>query len=172
MSLLSSSLENGKFSFHMDLVRWERYDDLVGSPQMLIVPTQHDYEKWIVYKMALKIDDKALFESKRETILVLNDLSWFLRNLKSLIKGELRKIEFEPLEPDFHLIIEQCSEDGSDRSDGYINLFQVLVWIDYRSQIDGRHSGNGPALVFHTKQKDLIKFRQQLCIEKENLGKY
>ena len=98
---------------------------------------------------------------------------------------------FDPIEPDFGLIIRSLTEGNAsvmvssaakiraETSTGATNqstapsgLFDVDVWIDYPNQADCFYGGYGPGLYFFVEALDIERFASQLEAELDGLGSY
>lgn len=182
-TLSNTNRDNSKLVFRLELLRWERYYNLKVEPDLPLAKNGEPYTRWIIYRMALKIEDQILYESKKETTLILEDLEWLTEELKELVDKKRQELHFEPIEPDFNLRIKQCIEKSADYDeDGnevpgtekevVLDYYQVILWIDHLNQAKGIYSGEGPGLVFYVEREELAEFREGLLSEKKRLGKY
>ena len=86
----------------------------------------------------------VLFESEKDTTLILEDTKQLTDELRQMIKGEKNKMAFDPIEPDFGLPICMLTESETSlrisSAAGILaeilpsNLFNVMIWIDLQNQ--------------------------------------
>jgi hypothetical protein len=141
--------------------------------------------------MALRVDDCMLYKSKKETTLILEDIRELIDDFRQLAGGKKNKMAFDPIEPDFGLVIRNLTESDatvmvssaaeiraemptgvSNRSAAPTILFDVNVWIDYPNQVDRFYGGYGPGLYFFVETSDIERFASQLQAELDALGPY
>ena len=141
--------------------------------------------------MALRMGDSILYQSAKETTLVLEDIKRLLEELQEIAKGNKDKIAFEPIEPDFGLVIRRLTEsdasvavsstaeiraeeptNATNRSLAPSDVLDVNVWIDYPNQADRFYGGYGPGLYFFVEASDIERFASQLEVELDALGSY
>jgi hypothetical protein len=141
--------------------------------------------------MALRIGDCVLYESKKETTLILEDIRQLIEDSQQLAGGKKNKMAFDPIEPDFGLLIRNLTESdvtvmvssaseirgemptgATNQSTAPTELFDVNVWIDYPNQVDRFYGGYGPGLYFFVETSDIERFASQLQTELDTLGPY
>jgi hypothetical protein len=141
--------------------------------------------------MALRIGDCVLYESKKETTLILEDIRQLIEDSQQLAGGKKNKMAFDPIEPDFGLVIRNLTESdatvmvssaaeiraemptsATNQSTAPSALFDVNVWIDYPNQVDRFYGGYGPGLYFFVETSDIERFASQLQTEVDALGPY
>jgi hypothetical protein len=141
--------------------------------------------------MVLRIGDRILYQSEKDTTLVLENIRRLIKELKRLTNGKKNGVAFDPIEPDFGLVIRNLTESDAsvmissaaeiraDMPTGATNestepsiLFDVNVWIDYPNQVDRFYGGYGPGLYFFVESHDIARFADQLQEELNGLGSY
>jgi len=141
--------------------------------------------------MRLQIGDVVLYESQKDTTLILEDIRQLIEGLKQLASGEADRMGFDPIEPDFGLAIRTLTEGdttvmvssaaeiradaptgATDTSSDPSGLFDVSVWIDYTNQVDRVYGGYGPGLFFFVESDDIDRFADQLHQDLRKLGPY
>ena len=181
-------------AFDLILLEWERYDSdrskKVDS-DVKTIPLGEPYTLWVNCRMALRIGDCVLYESKKETTLILEDIRQLIEDSQQLAGGKKNKMAFDPIEPDFGLLIRNLTESdatvmvssaseirgemptgATNQSTAPTELFDVNVWIDYPNQVDRFYGGYGPGLYFFVETSDIERFASQLQTELDALGPY
>lgn len=179
-------------AFDLNLLRWERYESEAGkNSEVKTVPSGEPYTLWIECRMALRVGERLIYQSEKDTTLILEDLEWLIQHLRQLACGETDKMAFDPIEPDFGLTICRLSESdasvmissgaeiGAEMPTGATNqstelsdLFDVSVWIDYPNQVSHIYGGYGPGLYFLSEAEEIERFASQLQGELDALGPY
>lgn len=185
---------NDKYAcrFDLRLLEWERYSSKIeDSDTDKVVSLGEPYTLWIKYRLALGVGDFILYQSEKDTTLVLEDLKWLIGELRQMASGKKDKMAFDPIEPDFGLIIHNLTEsdasvsissaakvradmptNATNRSIAFSDLYDVKAWIDYPNQVDCFYGGYGPGLYFSVEAVDIERFASQLEVELEALGPY
>ena len=178
-------------AFDLRLLEWERYTTDKESLNVKTVGLGEPYTLWVKYCMALRIGDRILCQSEKDTTLVFEDIRRLIKELKQLTNGKKDGVAFDPIEPDFGLVIRNLTESDAtvvissaaeiraDMPTGATNqstdpssLFDVNVWIDYPNQVDRFYGGYGPGLYFFVESHDIARFADQLQEELDGLGSY
>ena len=178
-------------AFDLRLLEWERYDTDKGGLKVKTAELGEPYTLWVKYRMVLRIGDRILYQSEKDTTLVLENIRRLIKELKQLTNGKKDGVAFDPIEPDFGLVvrnltesdasvmISSASEIRADMPTGATNesnepsiLFDVNVWIDYPNQVDRFYGGYGPGLYFFVESHDIALFADQLQEELDELGSY
>ena len=178
-------------TFSLRLLEWERYTIDKGGLNVKRAGMGEPYTLWVKYRMALQIGDRILYQSQKDTTLVLEDMRELIENLRQLANGKKDRVAFDPIEPDFGLVIRNLTESDAtvmissaaeiraDMPTGATNqstdpssLFDVNVWIDYPNQVDRFYGGYGPGLYFFVESHDIVRFAGELQSELEGLGPY
>ncbi|MEA3416715.1 MAG: hypothetical protein U9R02_11280 [Thermodesulfobacteriota bacterium] len=178
-------------AFDLRLLKWERYTTDKGCLKVKTAELGEPYTLWVKYCMALRIGDRILCQSEKDTTLVLEDIRRLIKELKQLTNGKKDGVAFDPIEPDFGLVIRNLTESDAtvmissaaeirgDMPTGATNestepssLFDVNVWIDYPNQVDRFYGGYGPGLYFFVESNDIARFADQLQEELDGLGSY
>jgi len=140
----------------------------------------------------LILGDCTLYHSnKKDTTLVLEDIRRLINELRQLADGNKGKLVFDPIEPDFGLIIRKLTESdasvmissaaeiraemptgATSQSADPTSLFDVNVWIDHPNQVDRFYGGYGQGLYFTAESPDIVRFAGQLQEELDGLGSY
>ena len=168
-------------AFDLRLLKWERYATDKGGLKVKTAELGEPYTLWVKYCMALRIGDRILCQSEKDTTLVLEDIRRLIKELKQLTNGKKDGVAFDPIEPDFGLVIRNLTESDAtvmissaaeirgDMPTGATNestesssLFDVNVWIDYPNQVDRFYGGYGPGLYFFVESNDIARFADQL----------
>ena len=181
-------------AFDLILLEWERYDadrsEKVDS-DVKTTPLGEPYTLWVICRMALRVDDCILYKSKKETTLIIEDIRQLIEDFRQLAGGKKNKMAFDPIEPDFGLVIRNLTESDatvmissaagiraemptgvSNQSAAPSILFDVNVWIDYPNQVARFYGGYGPGLYFFVETSDIERFASQLQAELDALGPY
>lgn len=178
--------------FDLNLIRWERYEaDGVKDSDTEVAVTGEPYTMWIEYRMILRAGDSILFESEKDTTLILEDIKQLIYELRQMVKGEKNKMAFDPMEPDFGLVIRNLTESEAsvrissaagiraeilphvvNQSTDPSNLLNVMVWIDFQNQRSNCYGGYGPGLYFYVLARDIERFVDELQAELDALGPY
>ena len=114
-----------------------------------------------------------------------------IEELRQLAGGKKNKMAFDPMEPDFGLVIRSLTESdaavmvssaariraglptgATNQSTASSYLFDVDVWIDYPNQVERFYGGYGPGLHFFVEALDIERFASQLEAELDALGNY
>jgi len=190
---MATLTHNDKYAcaFDLTLSEWERYSVKKGNSNIETVPSGEPYTLWVKYRMALQIGDRLLYQSQKDTTLVLEDMRELIENLRQLANGKKDRVAFDPIEPDFGLVIRNLTESDAtvmissvaeiraDMPTGATNestepssLFDVNVWIDYPNQVDRFYGGYGPGLYFFVESNDIARFANKLQEELDGLGSY
>jgi len=178
-------------AFDLRLLEWERYTIDKEGLNVKTVGLGEPYTLWVKYRMALQIGDRILYQSQKDTTLVFEDIRRLIKELKQLTNGKKDRVAFDPVEPDFGLVIRNMTESDAtvmissaaeiraDMPTGATNestepsiLFDVNVWIDYPNQVDRFYGGYGPGLYFFVESHDIARFADQLKEELDGLGSY
>jgi len=178
-------------AFDLILLEWERYNSKKVDADVKTMPLGDHYTLWVNYCMALRVDDCILYKSKKETTLILEDIRELIDDFRQLAGGKKNKMAFDPIEPDFGLVIRNLTESdatvmvssaaeiraemptgASNQSAAPSILFDVNVWIDYPNQVNRFYGGYGPGLYFFVKISDIERFASQLQTELDALGPY
>ena len=104
-------------AFDLRLLEWERYGSEKENSEVKKVSLGEPYTLWVKYRMALRIGDNILYQSAKETTLVVEDIRWLLEELHEMARGNKDKMAFDPIEPDLGLVNslpdrKQCLGDG------------------------------------------------------------
>jgi len=178
-------------AFELTLSAWERYSPKKGNSNIETVPSGEPYTLWVEYRMALQIGDRILYQSQKDTTLVLEDTRVLIENLRQLANGNKDRLAFDPIEPDFGLNIRNLTESDAtvmissaaeiradmptaavNRSTEPVDVFDVNVWIDHPNQVDRFYGGYGPGLYFFVEANDIVRFADKLQEELDGLGSY
>jgi len=190
MAVLTSD-EQYPCAFELKLLQWERYTkDKVGLNEKTVALAE-PYTLWVKYRMALHLGERILFKSEKDTTLVLEDIKRLIGELRQLVNGKEKRLAFDPIEPDFGLVIRiltksdasvmisSAAEIRGEMPTGATNqsadpssLFDVNVWIDYPNQVDRFYGGYGPGLYFFVELHNIERFADQLQAELDALGPY
>ena len=178
-------------AFDLRLLEWERYTTDKEGLNVKTVGLGEPYTLWVKYCMALRIGDRILCQSEKDTTLVFEDIRRLIKELKQLTNGKKDGVAFDPIEPDFGLVIRNLTESdatvvissaaeiraemptgATNQSTDPSSLFDVNVWIDYPNQVDRFYGGYGPGLYFFVESHDIARFADQLQEELDGLGSY
>ena len=178
-------------AFDLRLLEWERYTTDKGGLKVKTAGLGEPYTLWVKYRMVLQIGDRILYQSQKDTTLVLEDIRRLIKELKQLTNGKKDGVAFDPIEPDFGLVIRNLTESdatvmissaaeiraemptgATNQSTDPSSLFDVNVWIDYPNQVDRFYGGYGPGLYFFVESNDIARFADQLQEELDGLGSY
>src|SRR3972149_9497513 len=92
-------------AFDLNLIRWERFGSGgVKESDVETTVTGEPYTLWIEYRMILRAGC-ILFESEKDTTLIHEDIKQLIDELRQMVKDEKNKMAFDPMEPDFGLVI-------------------------------------------------------------------
>jgi len=190
---MATLTHNDKYAcaFDLTLSEWERYSAEKGDSNIETAPLGEPCTLWVKYRMALQIGDRILYQSQKDTTLVLEDMRELIENLRQLANGKKDRVAFDPIEPDFGLVIRNLTESDAtvmissvaeirvDMPTGATNestepssLFDVNVWIDHPNQVDRFYGGYGPGLYFFVGSHDIARFADKLQEELDGLGSY
>ena len=177
--------------FELKLSEWDRYATDRERADAKIAELGESYTLWVKYRMALRVGDCPLYHSYKDTTLVLEDIRRLIDELRHLANGDKSRLAFDPIEPDFGLIIRNLTESdasvmissaaeiraevptgATNQSADLTGLFDVNVWIDHANQVDHFYGGYGPGLYFTVKGPDIARFAGQLQKELDGLGSY
>jgi hypothetical protein len=188
---MATLTHNDKYpcGFDLTLSEWERYSSEKGDSNIKTAPLGEPYTLWVKYRMVLRVGDRVLYQSEKDTTLVLEDVRGLIQNLWQLASGKKDRVAFDPIEPDFGLVIRNLTESDvsvmissaaeirADMPTGATNestepstLFDVNVWIDYPNQMNRFYGGYGPGLYFFVESHNIKRFADQLQAELEELG--
>lgn len=137
-------------------------------------------------------DSRSGFISKRnEGYPGFEDLKRLIEELRQLAGGEKDVMAFDPIEPDFGLVIRRLTESNAsvkissgakihagvpkratNQSTAPTDQFEVDVWIDYPNQVAHIYGGYGPGLHFSVRAPEIKEFTSQLEAELVALGPY
>ena len=96
--------------FDLGLLEWERYTVDTDTSREKMVELGKPYTLWVRYRMQLQIGDSLIYESQKDTTLMLEDIRLLIEELKQLADGKKNRIGFDPTEPDFGLVICNLTE--------------------------------------------------------------
>jgi len=99
--------------FELRLSEWERYNNDMGSFKGKTAGLGAPYTLWVRYRMALQIGYRTVYESRKDTTLVLEDIRRLIEELRQLTKDMKDRVAFDPIELDFGLIIRNLTESDS-----------------------------------------------------------
>ena len=150
-------------AFELKLLDWERYSHDEDT-DIKTVPLGEAYTLWVKYRMELRVGDGILYKSAKETTLVLEDIKRLIEELQQLADGSKDEVAFDPIEPDFGLVIRRLSESSL--------IFDVDVWIDFPNQVSRFYGGYGPGLYFWMDASDIERFASQLGAELHAIGAF
>jgi hypothetical protein len=112
--------------------------------------------------------------------LYLPDLEELVGSLAELVDGRKKKLDFEPIEPDFRLFISREVDQWVDKSVLYHlfkgeevegGVFEVYAEIDLGGAKRQPYTGTGPGVRFLVSKDDIGRFSAELGREREELGK-
>ena len=190
---MATLTHNNKYpcAFDLSLSEWERYGSKKGDSNIETVPLGEPYTLWVKYRMALRVGDRVLYESEKDTTLLLEDIRRLIKELRQLTNGKKDRVAFDPIEPDFGLVIRNLTESdasvtissaaeiraemptgATNRSADPSSLFDINVWIDHPNQVDRFYGGYGPGLYCFVESRDVEQFADQLQAELDVLGSY
>lgn len=174
---MATLMHNTKYpcAFDLRLLRWERYtSEKRGNSNVETVALGEPYTLWVKYRMALRVGNLILYQSGKDTTLILEDVKRLIEDLRQLAHGKEDKITFNPIEPDFGLNICKITKSNASviASSHPSNLFDVKIWIDYPNQVEHSYGGYGPGLYFFVEALDIEQFASQLEEELNALGPY
>ena len=177
-------------AFELKLQDWERYSPNEDT-DIKTVPSGEPYTLWVKYRMDLRVGDSILYKSAKETTLVLEDIKRLIEELQQLADGSKDEVAFDPIEPDFGLVIRRLSEseasvmissaakircrvlnNATNRSSARSLVFDVDVWIDFPNQVSRFYGGYGPGLYFWVDASDIERFAFQLGVELHAIGAF
>jgi len=180
-------------AFVLRLSEWERCTTDKGGVDVKTVALGEPYTLWVKYRMALRVGDRVLYESEKDTTLILEDIRRLIKNkkLRQLANGKKNRVAFDPIEPDFGITIRNLNESdasvivssaaeiraemltgATNLSTNPSGLFDVNVWIDYPNQVSSIYGGYGPGLYFYVEATEIEQFAEQLQMELDGLGSY
>ena len=190
MAVLTSD-ERYPCAFELNLSEWERYTKTKSSSDVKTVPLGEPYTLWVKYRMTMHLGEHGLYKSEKDTTLVLEDIKRLIDDLRQLVNGREKAVSFDPIEPDFGLVIRILTKSdasvmissaaeirgemptgATNQSTDPLSLFDVNVWIDYPNQVDCFYGGYGPGLYFFVESQNIERFADQLQIELDALGPY
>ena len=184
---------NGKYPcrFDLRLLEWERYNTSAEAVNEKTAGLGEPYTLWVKYRMALQIGDRVLYQSNKETTLVLEDIKRLVKELRQLTNDKRDRLAFDPIESDFGLVIRNLTESdasvmissaaeiraevptgATNPSTDSTKLFDVNVWLDHPNQVDRFYGGYGPGLYFYVEVREIERFAEQLQTELEELGSF
>lgn len=185
---------DGKYPclFNLSLLEWERYTgDTNNSSSERMVELEKPYTMWAKYRMRLQIGNSLIYESQKDTTIISEDIGQLIEELRELAGGKRDRMGFDPMEPDFGLVIRNLTESdttvmvssaadppaevptgATNQSSDSSDLFDVNVWIDYPNQVDRIYGGYGPGLYFYTGLKEIERFSDELQEDLDRLGAY
>ena len=182
---------NNKYpcAFDLTLLEWQRYSSEKGNSDIKTVPLGEPYTLWVIYRMVLQVGDCILYQSQKDTTLVLEDIRQLIEELRQVASGKKNRVAFDPIEPDFGLVIRNLNESdasamisstaeiraemptsATNQSTDPSSLFDVNVWIDYPNQVNRFYGGYGPGLYFFVESAEIEQFSGQLQAELDALG--
>jgi hypothetical protein len=178
-------------TFDIRLLEWERYSSEKGNSDTETVSLGEPYTLWVKYRMALRVGDCVLYQSEKDTTLILEDIRRLIEDLRQLASGKKPMMAFDPIEPDFGLVIRSLTESdasvmissaaeiraempsgATNQSTDPSDLFDVNVWVDYANQVDRFYGGCSPGLCFFVEAVDIERFASQLETELGAPGPY
>jgi hypothetical protein len=191
MPTLSTPPEAARLAFTLELTGWESYpvDEhgvfMTGrSPEeRAAAPFRKYSNEWIEYRVALEMLDQTILEDDG-TLHADYDWPWLLEGLEQLVAGEENELRFEPMEPNFRLLIEQVPEPQwqpleeeekekppTPEEPQDDDLFDVYAEIDLeRGAGQGSYGGEGPAAHLLSERAELRRFLEALRAEHAALG--
>ena len=100
-------------AFDLRLLEWEQYTTDKGGLKVKTAGLGEPYTLWVKYCMALQIGDRILYQSQKDTTLVLEDIRRLIKELKQVTNGKKDGVAFDPIEPDFGLVIRNLTESDA-----------------------------------------------------------
>ncbi len=67
-------------AFVLRLSEWERYTTDKRGVDVKTVGLGDPYTLWVEYSMALRVGDRVLYESEKDTTLILEDIRWLIND--------------------------------------------------------------------------------------------
>ena len=144
-------------------------------------PFRQYSDEWIEYRVTLEMLDQTILEGSGD-LHADYDWPWLLEGLEKLVTGQEERLDFEPMEPEFRLRIEQVPEpqwepmeeeeepptpEGPQDDD----LFDVYAEIDLeRAAGQGSYGGEGLAAHLVLARAELRRFLEELQAEYAALG--
>lgn len=112
---MATLTHNDKYAcaFDLTLSEWERYSTDNGGLKVKTAELGEPYTLWVKYRMALRVGDRILYQSEKDTTLVLEDVRWLIESLRQLANGKKDRAAFDPIEPDFGLVIRNLTESDA-----------------------------------------------------------
>jgi hypothetical protein len=177
--------EDERLAFSLRLLEWESYEmDEKGRLLSQLSPQERESAKlmvkysneWIDYRASIVCLGEDLFHV--DGSLYLPDLEELVGSLAELVDGRKKKLDFEPIEPDFRLFISREVDQWVDKSVLYHpfrggeaegEVFEVYAEIDLGGATRQPYTGTGPGVRFLASKDDIEKFRAGLEREKEEL---
>ena len=91
---------NNKYpcAFDLTLLEWVRYSSENGNSDIKTVPLGEPYTLWVKYRMALQVGDCILYQSEKDTTLVLEDIRQLIEELRQLASGKQNRVAFDPID--------------------------------------------------------------------------
>jgi len=189
MPTLSTPPGTAQLAFTLELTGWESYpvdergELMTGrSPEERAAAPFRKYSKeWIEYRLALEMLDQTILEG-HGTLHADYDWTWLLKGLEKLVAGEEKRLDFEPMEPDFRLRIAPVPEPQWEPLEGEEeppapeepqddDLFDVYAEIDLEQAARRRgYGGEGPAAHLVLERTELRRFLEELVAEHAALG--
>ena len=99
--------------FDLSLLEWERYAAGTKVLNERMVDLGEPYTLWVKYRMRLQIGDSLIYESQMDTTIILEDIRRLIEGLKQLARGKRSRVGFDPMEPDFGLVIRNLTESDT-----------------------------------------------------------
>ncbi|MEA3414826.1 MAG: hypothetical protein U9R02_01500 [Thermodesulfobacteriota bacterium] len=72
-------------AFDLRLLEWERYATDKGGLNVKMAELGEPYTLWVKYRMVLRIGDRILYQSEKDTTLVFENIRRLIKELKQLI---------------------------------------------------------------------------------------
>lgn len=107
---------DGKYPclFNLSLLEWERYTgDTNNSSSERMVELEKPYTMWAKYRMRLQIGNSLIYESQKDTTIISEDIGQLIEELRELAGGKRDRMGFDPMEPDFGLVIRNLTESDT-----------------------------------------------------------
>ena len=85
----------------------------------------------------------------------------FIEDLHKIAKDKISRINFEPIEPDYEVIITQSGRGKYEKE----NLYEVVLIIDAQGSRGGAYYGTGPAIRMYATREEIDNFAVKLNTE-------
>ena len=144
----------------MAKIRDRDFEDTGVELEITLSPSEF-YDKpaeWVSARLVFRFGENYPDISIKRDCQEIQDIEHLIDQIRRLTRDEISRVDFSPLEPDYHLVIKHCRRGKYEKEDNY----SLYCLIDSAGSRGGAYHGVGPALEMFVCREDLNQFTDEL----------